>query len=266
MSYIPDPTRDLSRIVDMLRTKHPFCFVRFSDGEIEILRNRYLSIRNGLTNFQGIISKNNFPAYDDKEFIPSEHKQIRLDLLKAAEARIDDYYKGVPSTHNNAVADRDLLVELNGGMSETITFADLLMNSNYKRYREEVVPLFTSFQSIYILANYRAKFSGIIRHAIHIKIPDNFFSNYENERSRIISQLHIIPKKAMVLSSASSLSNIVGHQLFKARPDLTFIDIGTSINDILGLDSKTRSYHHSYHGLKRFFPIKRYPSNHWIKW
>ena len=35
-------------------------------------------------------------------------------------------------------------------------------------------------------------------------------------------------------------------KLYEIRPDITFIDIGTSLNDLLGLDSRTRAYHNLY--------------------
>ena len=39
------------------------------------------------------------------------------------------YYKGLP--HKRFKSDRDFLVTINGGLDKHITFADLLINSNY---------------------------------------------------------------------------------------------------------------------------------------
>jgi len=51
------------------------------------------------------------------------------------------------------------------------------------------------------------------------------------------------PTGSLILASASSLTNIVGHQLHISRPDLTFIDIGTSMHDLVGMQSGIREYH-----------------------
>ena len=55
--------------------------------------------------------------------------------------------------------------------------------------------------------------------------------------------LQAAPDSALILSSASSLSNVLGHRLRISRPDLTFLDIGTVLNDFMGLPLGTRAYH-----------------------
>lgn len=244
--YKPDAVATLRHFGDMLVRRQPFCFVRFSDGELEILRNRYLRIASGKTHFRGQLLDNNFPQYDTKEFNPAVHGTLRSDLLESAVRRLDNYYKGVPASHNRAVDDRDFLVRLNGGMSEFMTFADLLMNSNYGRFRDEIVPLFGGFKDTVVIANYRARPGGVLGHAVHVPVGDNFFAVYEQTRDKVLGALLAAPQGALVLSSASSLSNIVGYQAYAARPDLTFLDIGTSLNDLLGLDARTRAYHEAY--------------------
>jgi hypothetical protein len=51
-----------------------------------------------------------------------------------------------------------------------------------------------------------------------------------------------VPKNSLILSSASSLSNIVGYKLNSMRKDLTFFDIGTALHDLVGLNSFIREY------------------------
>ena len=99
-----------------------------------------------------------------------------------------------------------------------------------------------------------------------MKIPDNFFSNYQNVKKDILDKLLHIPSGSLVLSSASSLTNILGFQLFKLRKDVTFIDVGTAINDLISLDTITRSYHKTYFssGLRPLFGKLR-PS-FYIRW
>jgi hypothetical protein len=244
--YIPSPEKDLQRITDLLKAGEAFCFIRFSDGEVEVLRNRYLEIDSGVTVFRGRTFGNKFPEYDSKRFDPERHAQIRRDLLASAMMRAPNYFKGLPSKHNRAIIDREFLVRLNGGMCEFITFSDLLMNSNYPKFRRDIVPLFGKIENLAVMANYRAKLGGELAHAQHLPVEDNFFENYDEVMTGIFDRVSSLPEKTVVLSSASSLSNIIGMKLYRSRPDISFIDVGSAINDLLGLDSTTRAYHDVY--------------------
>ena len=135
-----------------------------------------------------------------------------------------------------------------------MTFSDLFLNSNYKKYRDEVVPLFEFFENIYVIANYRAKTIGILEKAKQIDIPDNFFATYDRVVDSVYSQIKDIPAGSLVLSSASSLSNILSHRMYIKNPNTTFLDIGTSINDLLSLNHNTREYHNE----KKIISSKKY--------
>jgi len=258
----PCPKQHLNNFIDKLKSKEPFSFVRFSDGEIEVLRNRYLEINNGKTFFRGREFTNTFPVFDTKKFDPDLHQNIRKDLLSSALFRGNFFYKGVPTLHNDALKDREFLLRLNGGFDARMTFSDLFLNSNYKDYRKNLVPLFSEYDEIYVIANYRAKPIDLLSKAVHIKIPDNFFEKYSKTIKYIMMQLDNIDDGSLVLSSASSLSNIIAHRLY--GKDITFMDIGTSINDLLSLDNSTREYHGAKSKIKDYF-YKR-SKRHNIRW
>ena len=245
-TYIPDAKLDLERFYKMLFERVSFTFIRFSDGEMEIIRNRYVEIGNGYTVFKNKKVPSNFPEYDRKVFDPEKNILFREELLNSARKSGLNYFKGIPSTHNNLIDDRDFMVSLNSGMSKFMTFSDLLLNSNYLAFRKKIVPLFSSIKNLAVIANYRAKFQSELSHANHICIGDNIFENYKSILDSVMLNLNELPNSSVVLSSASSLSNILGMKLYEIRPDITFIDIGTSLNDLLGLDSRTRAYHNLY--------------------
>ncbi len=239
---IPDPVKHLMKIHDLLDSQEPFSFIRFSDGETEILKNRYLEISNGITIFRGQSFTNKYPDFDSKKFDPQCHRNIRKDLLESAMFKDMRFYKGIPTSHNDAINDREFMLRLNGGFDDNITFADLLLNSNYEKYRCELVPLISKYTNIYVIANHRATLSGILAEAQHIPVPDNFFGTYESCLDGIMTTMKNVEKGALILSSASSLTKIIGHKLFLKRQDITFIDVGTSINDLLLLQSNIRDY------------------------
>ncbi|MCE0493766.1 hypothetical protein [Vibrio salinus] len=240
---IPFAEEHLNRLQALLENQTPFHFVRFSDGETEILHNRYLEIGQGKTVFRGRTFGNEFPAFDSKRFDPRIHQELRSDLLASATYRDEYFFKGIPTSHNNAIIDREFMLRLNGGFSSNITFSDLFLNSNYECYRDNIVPLFSKFKHIYVVANYRSKLVGELSNAKLIEVPDNFFNCYQETLDKVMHELIDIEAGALVLSSASSLTNIIGHKLHTRRQDIILIDIGTSINDLLSLDSRTRAYH-----------------------
>lgn len=262
---IPNATEHLNNFINLLKTKKPFSFARFSDGEIEILRNRYLEIHAGKTVFRGREFKNSFPDFDSKKFDPRIHQNIRCDLLSCALFRDKNFYKGIPTSHNDALKDREFLLRLNGGYDTNMTFSDLFLNSNYAKYRKELVPLFETYENIYVIANYRAKPIGILAKAKHINIPDNFFAIYDEVIDNVFEQIKNIENESLVLSSASSLSNILGHRLYRLNPNVTFLDIGTSVNDLLSLNHNTRTYHKQEKSLLQKIFYKNY-KGYEIKW
>ena len=240
----PTHSTHLNVFFELIDKQIPFTFIRFSDGEVEILRNRELIIQNGKTFFRGKRFKNNFPKFDEKTFNPATSKCLRYDLLASAMHNEEYYFKGIPTAHNNAIPDREFLLRLNGGYDCQMTFSDLFLNSNFESARIHFFPkLISAFSNVFIVANWRAQLKQSLKRANLIKIPDNFFSNYLVVRQKTEKDLLSIPKGSLVLSSASSLSNILGYKLKKSRPDLTFIDIGTVLNDYLDLPLTTRGYH-----------------------
>lgn len=259
VNLVPSPVKHIEQVIKSLENNEAFSFVRFSDGETEILRNRYLEINNGITIFRGKQFVNSYPQFDSKKFDPRIHQHIRKDLLESAMFKDMKFYKGIPSLHNNALKDREYMLRLNGGFNFNITFSDLFLNSNYKRYRDEVVPLFSNYENIYVIANYRAKPCGILGDAHHITVPDNFFSTYQDSLNDIMKSLEGIEKGSLILSSASSLTKVVGHKLFLQRKDVTFLDVGTSINDLLSLKHNIRDYHAEHDSFikKIFFRRKK---------
>jgi hypothetical protein len=125
-----------------------------------------------------------------------------------------------------------------------MTFSDLFLNSNFLRARESFFPyLVGAFADLLVVGNWRCELNGYLEHGRLVEIPDDFFSVYQQTLDSVLAALQDAPTSALVLSSASSLSNVVGHRLRISRPDLTFIDIGTVLNDLMGLPLGTRAYH-----------------------
>jgi hypothetical protein len=240
---IPNPKVHFNKIQKLLTNKSPFVFIRFSDGETEIIKNHYLEISIEKVIWSGGVSGRGFPAFDQKKFNPKLHQQFRRDLLLSAIYDAPNYFKGIPASHNGAENDRNLMIRLNGGLSSSLTFSDLFLNGNFLLYRKKILPIFDSFNNVSIIGNYRMIPSLYRNSWNHIRIPDNFFETYGEVKSNVWNQIQNLPVGTLVLSSASSLSNILGLEVYINRPDLTFIDIGTTLHDVMGMQSGIRGYH-----------------------
>lgn len=240
---VPDARRDLCRLVGLLAEQIPFRFVRFSDGEMEIIRNERLEISRTHLHWRKGVVRHALPAYDVKVFDPEMNGEFRDDLVGAARHRAVRYFKGVPSAHNKAIKDRDLMVELNGGLTRYITFSDLLINSNFASFLSEGVPILLDRDDVFVLGNFRMRPAKMHPTWQLLPVPDNFFADYAAIKMRLRNEISQLPNNALLLSSASSLSNVMGFEVDVSRPDVTFIDIGTALHGYMGLDPNTRDYH-----------------------
>ena len=74
-------------------------------------------------------------------------------------------------------------------------------------------------------------------------MPDNFFDDWINIKSKLVKFIEDLPPDSIVISSASSMSNIIGYEISK-RPDLrlSFLDVGTAINEHIGVVGAVRTY------------------------
>ena len=234
----------MARFEDLISKKQPFTFVRFSDGEMEVIRNRKLFIGDNVTHFRGREFRNSFPDFDRKNFDPSSSQDLRGDLMLAATYKNNLFYKGIPTSHNNMLVEKELMLRLNGGADERLTFADLFLNSNFSNARKFFFPMaIGQFSNLFVVGNFRCSLSDELKHGCLVPIPDNFFSDYQKTLQSSMETLSVAPDSSLVLSSASSLSNILGQKLRMIRPDITFLDVGTAINDLIGLPLGTRGYH-----------------------
>lgn len=236
-------SRDFSAIFNLVKKQIPFTFVRFSDGEMEVIRNEQFFIGDGKISWRKGSYDYYYPEFDKKEFIPDRDFKFRDDLLVSANYKSSNYIKGIPATHNNAVDDRDLMIRFNDYSVENLTFSDLLINHNFLKFRKNIFPLFFNYQHVFLLGNHRAKPELININWKLVALQDNFFTNYTETLDKSLSTLSKLPFNSLVLSSASSLSNIVGAKLNKIRQDITMIDIGTSLHDLVGMESGIREYH-----------------------
>lgn len=235
------PTKHFWFFLTRLEQRRPFSFIRFSDGELEILKNEKLEISdNKIVWSKGQVNFS-YPEYDFKSFLPEENAEVRVLLEKSAIYSADNFFKGIPTAHNRAPADTALMKKLSSS-EVNLTFADLFMNENYPLFLREFVPRVKARDNVSLIGNYRMNSAQLNPNWLFFGIPDNAFDKF----LQVVGEAHRfcleLPRDYVVLCSASSITNVLGHQLHEARPDLTFVDIGTTLHPLTGMPPSRRSY------------------------
>ena len=222
---------------DLLEKKEHFAFSRFSDGELRILQNLETRIDNSFYQIgENIhwVATNSYHPEDHKHWEPGKHEFHRQKLMEAFKHKQKNYFVGLSCRCCVGQNDFDLQVNWRGEDDEFLTWSNLFVNSNYPLFMEEMVPIFKNYKVVYIV-NENAKIENL-----PFKVDKDFrvgynciINNYDmiEEISKWIEENNI--KDYLFLFSASSLSNMMIHQLFSRHNNNTYMDIGTTLNNFL---------------------------------
>jgi len=96
-----DPVDHLVHMHKKLDASEPFQFVRFSDGEIEILCERELVISEEKVVFRGEEVRSVYGSHDCKSFSPASDIWLKESLKDSASFSSENYIKGIPTSHNS---------------------------------------------------------------------------------------------------------------------------------------------------------------------
>ena len=124
--------------------KENFAFSRFSDGEMFILQNKELKLSENLIQMGEVKQSGPYRKDDFKHFNPSEHKEFRDTLVKTFQHKQENYYKGISCSCCVGKENFDFQIDLHGGDDESLTWANLWVNSNYPLFIQQILPLFYS--------------------------------------------------------------------------------------------------------------------------
>jgi len=246
-----DFTGAFDTLIHKIKSKENFAFTRFSDGELFILQNKTVILAENHYVTGDVKGSNIYTKEEQKEFLPEEHGFFRDKLMECYLHNQENFYKGICTGTDPHVGDKNFewMIKEHGGDHDNLTFSNLLINANYKRFIEEMVPLFVERDIIYV-ANENANISKLpFDVKKHFSVGSNCMINDYNlakEIKEYIDQNDL--KDYIVLCSAASLSNVITYECYKDNPNNTFLDIGSCLNPLLDLDGwkHTRGYLTSY--------------------
>lgn len=234
-------------VLTKIKNKDNFAFTRFSDGEMFILKNEVLVLADNHYVTGKIRGANRYTKEEHKEFYPEKHQFYRKKLIECYKHNQDNYFKGICTSTDGHVGKEnfDWLINFHDGDHDNLTFSNLLINANYHRFVEELIPELCKRDVIYVV-NELADTSKLPFNTIkEFKIGSNcMIDNYDtSEKVREYIKQNKV-KGAIILCSAASLSNFIIYDSFKENPNNTFLDIGSCLNPLLGLEGwkYTRGY------------------------
>ena len=248
---LKDFHKAFDHVLSKIKNKESFAFTRFSDGELFIMQNKHLLLAENHYITGDLSGPNRYTAEEQKEFKPEEHQFYRKKLTEAFLHTQEGYFKGICTSTDAHVGRENFewMLELHGGDHESLTYSNLLINANYRRFIEEMVPLFADRNILYV-ANKLANIS---------KLPFEVEKTFEIGTNCMINDYNVIEevkkyidknniKGYIVLCSAASLSNYVIHECYRENNQNTFLDIGSCLNPLLDLEGwrYTRGYLTSY--------------------
>ena len=243
---------EIDKFIEKLRVGENFSFSRFSDGELRILQNKHLILSDtGITIGDHEDSHHWVrPTYERKEFDPSKHEWVRDKLVDALQFNKDGYYKGIccrcclSGKHGMSADDEfNLQIKLSGldANDEHLTWSNLLLNNNYFRFMEHMLPYFFNYDVVMV-----------VNENVNLdKIPFPVRKVFRVGDNCMVNDYHIIDEikeyiqsenvnSHLFLFSAATLSNFLNHQLYEFNDRNTYIDIGTTLNIFFGLQIDRR--------------------------
>lgn len=242
--------KDFYKLKEKLDKKENFAFLRFSDGEMFVIMNKYLELNNSGYNLDGSCGYAYYGEEEYKLFDPNKHSFYRERLIDSLMYNENNYYKGIPTRSQcGNIFDFEEILKISGGDSEFLTFSDLLNTINYRKFIGEILPSFSN-KKIIIVVNQTANIK---------KLPFKILKDFRVGSNCFINDYDIIEdikkyviendiKNHVFLISAASLSNLIIHQLYDMNKENTYIDIGSTLNPIMDMNGwvGTRTYLKEY--------------------
>jgi hypothetical protein len=228
---------DFEKIKKMLENSENFSFTRFSDGELFVLQNKRLELNNDHYIIGDQIGGGWYNKEEQKKFIPGEHEFFRKKLEESLQYTDSNFYRGICTPPDVDIKTFRWMIELSGGENETLTWSNLLINGNYERFLNEIVPIFSQ-KKVIMVVNESANINKLpFKVYKDFRVGTNcFINNYD--------QIEVIKKyivsngieNHLFLISAASLSNLLIHELHLLNNKNTYFEIGSTLNPVMEME------------------------------
>lgn len=221
---------DFDMFLNKIKNNEQFSLSRWGDGELMILENTYINLTE---------KKNGEFKYDPTSVA---HMEMRDVLINSYRYTDSNYYIGVACSCCVGKDKFEYMKKLSGQREENLTWANIFVNSNYKHFLSELLPELKG-KKIILIGNKNCKTDKLpfkIEKFYPIGI-DAWVSNYQLSQhlQQEIGELNM--NDYVYLIAAGPFANVLTYELWMYNKNNTYIDIGSTLDTILGLPA-TRGY------------------------
>jgi hypothetical protein len=219
---------EIQKIYNQLKNNHPLAVARFGDGEMFIFQNKNLDLTNKNT------GEFKFNANDKQD------QKYRQHLIDSLRYKHPNYKSGIGC--RCCVGQQNFLWTKNFSQKTDpeLTWANIFVNGNYKFFEKQFINNEFNKHKIVLICNKNATIDKLpFRIHKRFNVGVNAWKNNFNLINEIKQWMP--EEQLLFLIAAGPFANILVHQLFAFNEKNSYLNIGSTLDNYLGL-GKTRGY------------------------
>jgi hypothetical protein len=202
---------EIIKLFDRLKSKTPFSFSKYADGEWSMMRNIPIIVQHNEFSFN-----ENDIFYKDK-------------LIESFKYKHERYFVGIscPCCQGVEFENMKTFSEQN---DSNLTFANIFVNSNYSFYNENFIPEYNNWD-IHLIGNSKSNIN---------LLPFKVEEFYPVEDTAWRQNYDLIDKikklklsNKLFLFACGPFGNMLAHQLWDDNKSNTYLDIGSTLNPLM---------------------------------
>lgn len=222
-------TSEFYRIWDEILSRKPMAYARYADGEVSLMRGH--KVDHTSQAFQA----DHWDSMDEGLTLLGTDLKETLYHIEPA------YYYAISCQCCDPIGQEWLLKEIKQS-EKNITYANLWINGNYKRFIEQMGNM---REPVYLICNKKGT-EGMYPFDVcgFYPVEDQCVTYWNYNKPKIISEINSIAKEfnnTLYFISAGPLSEVFIHHLWLSNPTNRYIDVGSAIDEFVHL-RKTRSF------------------------
>lgn len=216
---------DIKIIHQALLNNENISFSKFCDGEWAVLSN------NSINNKEFWFDSNN-----------EKDQSKRQALLDAFQYKNDRYFVGITCVNVFGLDTHRQMVSLSDQDQDHLTWADIWVNSNYRYYLQNIVPLYNK-KPVVLFCNKNAKMDNLpFTPYLHMPVDHNAWE-YNWDMIEVAENISKGLNDVIFLFCCGPFGNILCHRLTESNPNNTYLDIGSTLNPFIKSAGFERDYY-----------------------
>ena len=211
-------------LINNLKQKIPFCFIKMNDGEINALLDPNACLSRGLDKSSELMSQK---------------------LKEALIYEQENYYVGLPCKKCYSDLNKKIQSYTEPKNKDYVLYANLLINSNMNVSTECLQTSFKDERKKILVCNKKMasnienlKKFGIPIDEVYI-VSDKFA--FQNDYASIVQKINDIPENSVILTCCGPLGRVLCKEWFEKNKSLTCLELGSYFDPLL--NNRSYMYH-----------------------